>query len=53
MPTHTLPYRFDSASLMRQRDLAPEEYAVYFIEVIGSALSARWLALRHGRSRQS
>ncbi len=49
MPTQTLAYRFDSALLLRQRDLAPEEYAVYLIEVIGAALYARWGTSRRGR----
>lgn len=44
MPVPALPHRFDTALFLRQRDLAPEEYAVYLIDLIGAALSQRWPA---------
>ena len=49
MPVPAPPHRFDNALLLRQRDLAPEEYAVYLIDVIGAALSQRWKAPKRRR----
>jgi hypothetical protein len=53
MPTQALRYRFDSALLLRQRDLAPEEYAVYLIEVVAIAYNARRPSLRRSQQRPS